>query len=391
VLDPNQLNYQVGADTVQTIQVAITTVDVVGKTIDPDEAWANCEAQYWFDWSTRVIDGSILSIGGQQRVLQTYCGTRGYQIYGATNTVAINVTGGTPPFALRVLVDNMQYLYQERVDRAISFNLNANGFTKGGHYMQVFWSDSCGWTGSAADSLCVPDSLPPCAEVTNPVDGKCIRRARTMQDPIGQYEDPITITIMGNDLTPGGQGCVDQSGVLKVDFQWAKTCCAGGTTNCTTMTIKDSTSLGGGGIPTGCDSFYTGTHLDSIVCADTTFRGWKYTFRDTTICTPCTDDWHTFAIDSANGTDTYTAADVYPDREPLPGWTPERVGQDSGRARLGAGRYRRHRRRVSVHQEVDRSGYLRILVQPGCRRTGDQRHHVDLERRSDRIPGSDLL
>ncbi len=307
-LDPFMLNYQVGADTVQRVEIAIATTDFpAGKTITPDEAWAACTSHYWFDWSTRVIDGNLLTINGQQRVFQTFCGTRGYQIYGPTNPVAISVSGGTPPFALQVIVDGNNYLYQERVDRSITFNLNALNFTKGGHYMQVFWSDSCGWTGSAGDSLCVPDSIPPCALVTNPVDGKCIRRAMSMKDPIGQYEDPITIHIEGNDLTPNGRNCIDQSGVLKVDFQWAKTCCAGGTTNCVDSTIKDSVSLGGGGIPTQCDSFYTDGHLDSIVCADTSFAGWKYTFRDTTICTPCSDDWHTFAIDSANGTDTYTA------------------------------------------------------------------------------------
>ncbi|MEW5797344.1 MAG: hypothetical protein AB1772_13445, partial [Candidatus Zixiibacteriota bacterium] len=281
-LDPFMLNYQVGADTVQTVEVAIATTDVVGKTITPDEAWAACSSQYWFDWSTRVIEGSLLTINGQQRVLQVFCGVRGYQIYGPTNPVAISVTGGTPPYALQVIVDGNQYLYQERVSNSITFNLDATGFAKGGaHYLQVFWSDSCGWTGSDADSLCVPDSIPPCALVTNPVDGKCIRRAMSMRDPIGQYEDPITIHIEGNDLTPDGQFCVDQSGVLKVDFQWATTCCAGGTTNCVDSTIKDSVSLGGGGIPTQCDSFYTDSHLDSIVCADTSFAGWKYTFRDT--------------------------------------------------------------------------------------------------------------
>jgi hypothetical protein len=34
------------------------------------------------------------------RVLQVFCGVRGYQIYGPTNTVAVSVTGGTPPYAL---------------------------------------------------------------------------------------------------------------------------------------------------------------------------------------------------------------------------------------------------------------------------------------------------
>lgn len=313
-LDPLMLNYQVGADTVQTVEVAIATTDVVGKTITPDEAWAACATQYWFDWSTRVIAGNLLTINGQQRVLQTFCGTRGYQLYGATNPVAISVTGGTPPYALQVIVDGNEYLYQERVNNSITFNLDATGFGKGGHYMQVFWSDSCGWTGSDADSLCVPDSIPPCALVVNPVDGKCIRRAMSMRDPIGQYEDPITIHIEGNDLTPGGQYCVDQSGVLKVDFQWSQDCCVGDLVDTTWVnTWYNCDDTLGNGDNLKCDTLFNfyGPGRHQITCRDTTMTPTCSTNVWTMVVdsVPCETiyEWHTFAIDSANGTDTYTA------------------------------------------------------------------------------------
>jgi hypothetical protein len=314
VLSPIELNYQVGADTVQTIDVAIGTTDVVGKIVEADEAWEACETKYWFDWSTRVIDGSLVTINGQQRVLQVACGVRGYQIYGPTNPVVISVTGGTPPYALQVWVDSMSYLYQERVNNSITFNLNALGFEKGGHLLQVFWSDSCGWTGSAMDSLCVPDSVPPCAIVNNPVDGKCIRRSRSMQDPIGTFEQPISITITGNDLTPNGQYCVDQTGVLKVDFQWAKECCTGSSVDSTWIsTWRNCDDTLGNGDNLVCDTLFDfyGPGRHSITCRDTTITPTCSTnvwvLSVDTI--PCEDiyQWHTFAIDSANSGSVYTA------------------------------------------------------------------------------------
>jgi len=306
VLSPVELNYQVGADTVQRIEVAIGTTDVAGKIVQADAAWENCETEYWFDWSTRVIDGSLLTINGQQRVLQVACGVRGYQIYGPVNPVVISVTGGTPPYALQVWVDSMSYLYQERVNNSITFNLNALGFDKGAHLLQVFWSDSCGWTGSAMDSLCVPDSVPPCAIVTNPVDGKCIRRSRSLQDPIGTFEQPITIKITGNDLTPNGQYCIDQTGVLKVDFQWAKQCCTGSSVDSTWIsTWRNCDDTLGNGENLVCDTIFDfyGPGRHSITCRDTTITPTcstnVWTLAVDTI--PCEDiyQWHTFAIDSA--------------------------------------------------------------------------------------------
>lgn len=312
-LDYNVLNDSVGVDTVRRIDVVITTVDMAGKMISPEEAWAAaCAPQYWFDWSTRRIEGRIRSINNQPKVWQELCGVRGFQVYGAVNPVAIKITdGGTPPYSLRVKVDGNAYLYQENVSDSFNFNLDATGLAGGGHWMDVFWSDKCGWTGSAGDSLCVPDSVAPCAIVTNPVDGKCIRRSRSMQDPIGTFEQPITITIKGNDLIGN---CVDQTGVLKVDFQWAKTCCvnAGIETRDTSWFEVRPCEVDTGTLYLVCDTFpagATGFDIDSINCADTSATCTRLVRVDSTIVDTlsCNDQWTTFAIDSANGTLTYQA------------------------------------------------------------------------------------
>ncbi|GAB4328457.1 MAG: hypothetical protein Kow0074_24370 [Candidatus Zixiibacteriota bacterium] len=286
VLNAGTLNSLVGADTTKTIELIVTPTDLVGKTLSNDSAYATCE-HFTFDWSTEVLDAEIVTVNGNVRTYQDYCDLHGYDVFGADNEVVLSVEDGQAPYKVQVTIDGIDVFYTEFSNGLDTINIDMTGFGKGAHEIAVQWWDLCGRSAGALDSLCVGDSLGPCAEITNPVDGKCIRKSRSMQDPV-----PVTLTLDPDD------NCIDPDDVFKVDFEWALECCIGDIPQ--VIRVCDTTFN-----PTGdtalCDTFPLGAigeDIDSIICVDTTVGGFVVRCYDSTVLVSCdTTVWHTFAIE----------------------------------------------------------------------------------------------
>ncbi len=289
-LNANTLNALVGADTTRTIELIVTPTDLAGKTLSNDSAYVTCPS-FTFDWSTEVLDAQIVSVNGDVRTYQDFCDLHGYDVFGPDNELILLVEDGEAPYKVQVTIDGVDVYYTESSNGLDTVNIDMTGFGKGAHELAVQWWDLCGRAASDLDSLCVPDSLGPCAEITNPVDGKCIRKSRSMQDPV-----PVTLTIDPD------ENCIDPDDVFKVDFEWGEECCIGEITKdssffrwelCQTDTTDTSSGL-------VCDTFPDGAmdfDIDSIICVDTSATCSIQVRIDTTFTVPCDEVWHTFAIE----------------------------------------------------------------------------------------------
>ncbi|MEW5873690.1 MAG: hypothetical protein AB1752_00735 [Candidatus Zixiibacteriota bacterium] len=243
----------VGPDTSKVIEVAVVGTDEAGNTGTPDEAWAACD-EFWFTWSTHELDGEILTINGAEPLYQAYCNEVGFPIWGATNEVCFHVEGGIPPYKVRAWADddedvepwNDHFFYTEEGTEDMCINLDATNWDKGLGRLRVRWTDACGAETEEEVWLCVPDSVAPCARITNPVDGKCIRRSRSMLDPV----EDICVTI--DPL----ENCIDPDDVLKVDFQWSEFCCPEGQILGYEYFLRESTYVEGGTSADSCDTTY---------------------------------------------------------------------------------------------------------------------------------------
>jgi hypothetical protein len=318
------------------LEMIVVAYDDCGKASNRDSAYALCPP-YKFSWSVRALDAEITSVNGNVRVFHEYCQEHGYEVFGPSNELALEVTGeGDPPYKVRVWVDGTEIYYTEESDGQDLVNIDATGLAKGHHSLSVAWSDLCGRTAADDDNLCVPDSLAPCAEIVNPVDGKCVRKSRSMLDSI-----PVTLGINPD------ANCLDPDSILKVDFEWALECCDYGDTRCTTYTYAIKAPATGEYDPDSCiatyrtdpfwgqmiDTLFCGIHtgaqdsctfyytsdegyewqfdslvtidtlvLDSFVCAGQSEFDFKVTFADTQICLPCDQfaDWTVFSIESGD-------------------------------------------------------------------------------------------
>ncbi|HUU46012.1 MAG TPA: Ig-like domain-containing protein [Acidobacteriota bacterium] len=291
------LDALVGTDTMKTVELVFTTVDKVGKVLTDSAAYVACV--FTFDWSTQVPVGSIVMVDSTYRTYQPYCGLDGWEASGPGHTVDVSVVGGVPPYTIEVRADddgstgnNDEIAYVENVYATdTTFTFDATGWSKGAATLTVLWTDWCGTTTSDEVDLCVPDEIAPCAEITNPVDGKCIRRSRSTQDPV-----PLWVTVNPD------ENCLDYEDVMKIDFQWAD--CCGDIGPPTITRVMDSTAIDcpegpGSGVP-DCDTFWVGGIpgglWDSVNCIDTTTSAicWQFFWIYDTIPDTCV--WTTIAI-----------------------------------------------------------------------------------------------
>lgn len=252
-LDASALDALVGPDTAKVIQLAILTWDNAGNMNTETVAMANCGA-WEFTWSTHEITGEILTINGDSPLYQDYCDLVGWTVAGPTNTVHACAEGGIAPYTIRIWADddssiepwNDHLYYFVDTTACIDFNLNATNWDKGQARLRVQWTDACGAQTEEEVELCVPDTVAPCAEMINPVDGKCIRRSRSDRDPIEGI--CIEIDPLAN--------CIDPDAVLKVDFQWSTACCPEGQILGWDFFLRESTYTEGGSAADSCDTTY---------------------------------------------------------------------------------------------------------------------------------------
>jgi len=299
-LDTAALNALVGTATAK-IELVILTQDEVGNLNTDAEALAACDPVFWFYWSHVSLVCEIQTINGNLPLYQPYCNDIGFEVYGDSNTVALHVEGGaepykvaawvqapSPPMAKRAVVDTNWTLifYAEDQLADVSFNLDASDFEKGAWDLRVWFKDASHAVDFCYAMLCVPDTIAPCAIISKPVDGKCIRRSLSQNDPV---EICATVDPLGN--------CIDPENVLKIDFQWATLCCddyAGIECRDTSWFELEPGADTGSAV---CDTFPSGTEgfeIDSIVCVFDTTGGYTLVRRDSTICdtVECTDLWY---------------------------------------------------------------------------------------------------
>lgn len=292
LLDCDDLDAIVGTELTDDLELVILGADEASNATTIAEAIAACGV--WdFQWSTSVIEGEIVTINGDLPEEQPYCSVHGWEISGATNTVSITLTGGVMPYKARAFADddddvgsNDLIWYAEGLTSATTtFNLDATGWSKGEGTLEVQWCDATGAYTTTTVKLCILDEIAPCAQVVNPMDGKCIRRAHSVLDPV-----PVTVEIdpLAN--------CLDPDGVVKIDYEWATSCCIG--TYFDTQTTRDSVEIQCGPEDSAvCDTFWTGTFIDSINCVDPGEICWQIFFVLDTLEIDCdTADWNNFAI-----------------------------------------------------------------------------------------------
>jgi hypothetical protein len=292
LLDCEDLDAIVGTELTDVLELIILGADEAGNVTTIAEALANC-GPWEFSWSTSSIEGEVVTINGDLPEYQAYCDLHGWEITGDANTVSITLTGGVMPYKARAYADddentgsNDLIWYAEGLTSATTtFNLDATGWDKGEGTLDVEWCDATGAFTSATVKLCVLDEIAPCAQVINPMDGKCIRRAHSVLDPV-----PVTVEIdpLAN--------CLDPNGVVKVDYEWATECCIG--TYSEIVRVRDSIP-----VPCGlqdsaeCDTFYTGGVMDSINCINPSEICWHIFWYTDTLEIDCdTADWNNFAI-----------------------------------------------------------------------------------------------
>jgi len=316
-------------DTVEVLEVMVIAHDGAGQMTTRDEA-EDCCGFFYFTWSAEPIEVEITFINGQVKSYQPYCDFHGWEPVEGTNTIEVCIEGGTPPYKIRLEADDAGWpalgndvvLYVENVyAQCTTFTFFVDGFVKGEAEIDAIACDAFGFSDDDEAPLCVPDTLAPCGEISYPVDGKCIRRSRSMLDPV---EVCVTVDPKGIEIDPDN--------VLKIDFQWARECCTGtiDTVVCGFYPCEgDSGSViegdscvydfvmgtlncfdNGDGAAQLCTLFENSSGLDSIVC---------YTATTDTVCLiydcriqqiPCENvfEWETFAIEegnSADGTDYF--------------------------------------------------------------------------------------
>jgi len=298
-LDTAGLNTIVGSETNAKVEVIIMARDEVGNENTEAGALAACSPVFWFWWSNVVLTCEIVSVDGDVPLWQPYCNLIGFEVVGAENEVALHVEGGTEPYKVHAWIDQAggdtvwnEVFYDEGQAADVTFNLDAAGLEKGAWALRVWFKDASHVETYCFADLCVADTIAPCAIITNPVDGKCIRRSLSQLDPVDVC---VTIDPIAN--------CLDPEDVLKIDFQWAEECCEGfAGVEYDTIVIADTVE-GSGMDTTLCDDYYTGEHLDSTVCVDTTIGRLLIVYRDSIIVDtlPCEDLWSTFAIQQGPG------------------------------------------------------------------------------------------
>lgn len=298
------LNDLVGDDTCKVVELVFLATDVAGNLTDTLDIYNTCH--FTFTWCNESVDVQIVKVNGNYPMYQEYCDFVGFEAYGPSNTAYVCITGGVPPYKIELQArdhhwtpgDNYRVAFVENVYAACTtLTFDASKFAKGEGDLDVDVCDASGAYGHFDGDLCVPDSIPPCAVISNPVDGKCIHRSRSILDP-----EEVCVTI--NPI----ENCLDPDEVVKIDYQWAIECCSGDAI--VYDTVLDSTPVAPGEIPAQCDTFPPGSNgnWDSIVCVDTSTTGWKYTRRVVTDTVPCdsvtTGEWHTFAIQPGADLDT---------------------------------------------------------------------------------------
>jgi hypothetical protein len=298
-----QLDSLVGAGGVKDLELVVVATDDVGKAMTVDDIYAACGG-WKFGWANTgaTLDLTVDEVNSKVELYQDYCQVDGFSVWGPVNTVHLCITGGLPPYKLRMeaapstepyATTENQVVYVENVYAACTtLTFSAAGFQKGEGEIDVFACDASGsYTGEREYKFCVPDTIPPCALIANPVDGKCIRRSRSSLDP-------VNICVIINPL----QNCLDPDEIVKIDYQWSEQCCTG--TIQDTLRVCDTTHGPGGGSSV-CDTFpthATGDNIDSVVCVDTGFGGFIIRCHDTLVELPCESQfqWHTFAINSGD-------------------------------------------------------------------------------------------
>lgn len=266
-----QLDAMVGDGDVEDLEIIVIGSDEAGNVMTRNEVIAAC-GTWEFTWANTdgTFDLQVTEVNGQLEMYQNYCDITGFSVWGPSNTVEVCFSGGLPPYKIRMEVgqewaapDN-EVVYVENVYAACTtLTFSAEGFWKGVGEIDLYACDAAGANvGEVEYYFCVADSIPPCALISNPVDGKCIRRSRSMLDPV---EICVVIDPM--------QNCLDPDEVVKIDYEWSKQCCQGliiDTTWIGTWYSCDDTS--GNGENLVCDTVfdYYGPGRDSITCRDTT-------------------------------------------------------------------------------------------------------------------------
>lgn len=315
-LDAFALDNLVGPDTSKVIEVAVVGTDEVGNTGTPAAAWAACDPWY-FTWSTHEIEGEILTVNGNEPLYQNYCNVVGFPVAGPENEVCFRVTGGIGPYKVRVWADddediepwNDHIFYTEDGTAEMCINLDVTNWNKGLGIIRVRWTDACGAQTTEEAWLCAPDTVAPCARYINPVDGKCIRRSRSMLDPVEGI--CIEIDPLAN--------CVDPDNILKVDFQWSEFCCPEGQLLGYEYFLRESTFVEGGTSADSCDTTYFNEAdgdppslwgiIKRIHCYFSQ-QGEEITvFIPDSAAIVCEDStfWHTFAIVPGSTQDQFSA------------------------------------------------------------------------------------
>lgn len=312
-------------DSVEVVQVMVISTDEAGRTSTREQV-ETCCGFFEFVWSSYYVEILAKTVDGNVQTWQPYCDAHSFNVSGGgMHTVEICITAGTAPFKIRMSAAPSsedwadetynQVVYVENVyARCTTLTFSTDGWEKGLGELDLEVCDAAGhYDGENEIALCVDDDIPPCALITNPVDGKCIRRSRSMIDPV-----EICMTI-----DPAGIG-LDNENILKADFQWSQDCCEGFVVDtvcfdtacpppagfpdgsvCTTFANPSSIYFGTTrcyptvGNPVACTVYADGQNgLDSTICweaqADTTCRITVCRLREV----PCETvfEWKTFAI-----------------------------------------------------------------------------------------------
>ena len=215
-------------DSVEVIQVVVFGHDEADRAATLDEI-VDCCGYFEFVWSNYWVDVFVNTMNGEVRTYQPLCGFDGFlAAANGENTVEVHIEAGVPPYKIRAAAapsdqdwadeEDHQVFYMEGIyDTIVNITFSTVGWQAGMGEFDVEVCDAEGNHGGETEiPICVPDTVAPCALISNPVDGKCIRRSRSMLDP-------VWVCIQFDPL----QNCIDQTGILKVDYQWSQECCTG--------------------------------------------------------------------------------------------------------------------------------------------------------------------
>lgn len=312
-------------DSVEVVQVMVISTDEAGRTSTREQV-ETCCGFFEFVWSSYYVEIFAKTVDGNVQTWQPYCDAHSFNVSGGgMHAVEVCINAGTPPFKIRMAAAPSSEDYADEIEhqvvyvenvyaRCTTLTFSTEGWQKGLGELDFEVCDAAGhYDGEHEIALCIDDDIPPCALITNPVDGKCIRRSRSMIDPV-----EICMTI-----DPAGIG-LDNENILKADFQWSQDCCEGFVVDtvcfdtacpppagfpdgsvCTTFANPSSIYFGTTrchptvGNPVACTVYADGQNgLDSTICweaqADTTCKITVCRLREV----PCETvfEWKTFAI-----------------------------------------------------------------------------------------------